>query len=209
MLFGHNTNVEQAGTQFHVQTEDRGTATALIDTTVYCRGRVVHRRTHNYFDLLPLDEARSVELKQRLDAQHRAIVEQIRSGDLLLSPPPAAPVPAAAPPVPPPALVLDLINARDWLKGKRATLQIAVKHRDGQAVAFAKVKVRVDGAASPAEFSAETGLHGRAEIAFDMPKLAAAEPSIVIEATEGANMGGASPGHLRFHLKAKPRVPAV
>src|SRR5712692_10373491 len=150
MLFGHNTNVEQNGTKYHVQSEDRGTATALIDTTVYCRGRVMHRRTHNYFDLLPLDDARSAELKRRLDDHHRSIVEQIRSGALQFVAPPdpaAAPPtkPVAAEPPPAPVLDLDLINPRDWLKGKHATLHVAVKHRDaGQAVAFAKIKVRVE-----------------------------------------------------------------
>jgi hypothetical protein len=43
MLFGHNTNVKAGETTFHVQTEDRGTTNALIDTTVYFQGRVLHR----------------------------------------------------------------------------------------------------------------------------------------------------------------------
>ena len=58
MLFGHNTDVKVGESVYHVQTEDRGTANALIDTTVYCRGRVLHRRTNNYIDLLPLDPGR-------------------------------------------------------------------------------------------------------------------------------------------------------
>src|SRR6266481_1397034 len=68
MLFGHNTNVKAGDTTYHVQTEDRGVAHALIDTTVYFRGRVLHRRTNNYFDLLPLDADRERELKLRVDA---------------------------------------------------------------------------------------------------------------------------------------------
>src|SRR5258707_1032217 len=51
MIFGHNTNVNVDGTVYHVQTEEHGAANALIDTTVYCSGRVLHRRTNNYFDL--------------------------------------------------------------------------------------------------------------------------------------------------------------
>src|SRR5437879_11041842 len=58
MLFGHNSNVQAGGTNYHVQTEDRGTTNALIDTTVYFNGRVLHRRTNNYFDLLPLNPGR-------------------------------------------------------------------------------------------------------------------------------------------------------
>src|SRR5882762_6138521 len=85
MLFGHNSNVEAGGTTYHVQTEDRGAMNALIDTTVYFHGRVLHRRTNNYFDLLPLNPEREQALKQRLDEQHRAVVEELRSGALHLA----------------------------------------------------------------------------------------------------------------------------
>ena len=88
MLFGHNTDVKVGETVYHVQTEDRGTANALIDTTVYCRGRVLHRRTNNYFDLLPLDPGREESLKKRIAEQHRTVTEEIRSGALHLVPPP-------------------------------------------------------------------------------------------------------------------------
>ena len=96
MLFGHNTNVKAGDTTYHVQTEDRGTTNALIDTTVYFHGRVLHRRTNNYFDLLPLNPDNEQALKLRLDAQHRGVVEEIRTGALLLSLPHDERVPAAA-----------------------------------------------------------------------------------------------------------------
>src|SRR5277367_7129212 len=88
MLFGHNTDVKVGESVYHVQTEDRGTANALIDTTVYCRGRVLHRRTNNYIDLLPLDPGREELLRKRIDDQHRTVTEDIRSGALLIVPPP-------------------------------------------------------------------------------------------------------------------------
>ena len=50
MLFGHNTNVILDGIMYHVQTEDRGANHAVIDTTVHCRGRVMHRRASPYSD---------------------------------------------------------------------------------------------------------------------------------------------------------------
>jgi hypothetical protein len=96
VLFGHNTNVSVGGITFHVQTEDRGIANALIDTTVHCRGRVMHRRTNNYFDLLPLDSAREHALRQRIDHQHHAVLEEMRSGKLHLPPPPPEPPPRQA-----------------------------------------------------------------------------------------------------------------
>lgn len=96
MLFGHNSNVKVGDATFHVQTEDRGVTTALIDTTVYYMGRVMHRRTNNYHDLIPLNPDHEEALRLRLDEQHRSTLEDIRSGALYLAAPPS-PAPAAAP----------------------------------------------------------------------------------------------------------------
>jgi len=206
MLFGHNSNVTAGGTTYHVQTEDRGVTNALIDTTVYFRGRVLHRRTNNYFDLLPLNPGHEQALKVRLDEQHRAVVEEIRTGALHLALPQDEKLsaPAAAPDsdLAPGILALELINAKTWLSGKRALLQIAVRNRSNHAVEGAKVTARVDGAAEVSEFSAETGPFGNAQFEFDMPRLAGAEPALVIEAFHGN-----ARGNLRFQLRTKPRVP--
>jgi hypothetical protein len=208
MLFGHNSNVTAGDTTYHVQTEDRGASNALIDTTVYFRGRVLYRRTNNYFDLLPLNPGHEQALKVRLDEQHRAVVEEIRSGALHLalpqdekfSAPAAAPHSASTHKV----LSLELINAKTWLSGKRALLQIAVRNQSNHAVEGAKVTARVDGAAEVSEFSAQTGPSGNAQFEFDMPRLAGAEPALVIEAFHSN-----ARGHLRFQLRTKPSVPAA
>lgn len=218
MLFGHNTNVKAGDTTYHVQTEDRGPAHALIDTTVYFRGRVLHRRTNNYFDLLPLDADREAALKLRVDEQHHTIVEQIQSGALSVAlPPEEKPAPpakapaAAAPAVPAPTvappsagLKLELINPRTWLTGKRALLQIVVRDQAGNAADGAIVTAKVDGAAAPAEFSTVTGGFGNAQFEFEMPPLAHTDAALVVEAFKGSVRG-----HLRFQLKMKPRVPSA
>lgn len=222
MLFGHNTNVTVEGVVIHVQTEDRGTHTAVIDTTVYHRGRVLHRRTSKYFDLLPLDPQRERDLKARLDAQHATIVEELRSGKLKVAlavppapaqPPSAAPAPAksqappAAPAVHEKILTVDLLNPRTWLTGKRATLYVVVRGKDsGTVVNAARVSARVDGAAERTDISATTGTDGHAQLEFDMPRLAAEDAALVIDA-EAAS--GDARGHLRFQLRAKPKVPTA
>jgi hypothetical protein len=218
MIFGHNTNVNLGQTTYHVQTEDAGVGSALIDTTVYCRGRVLHRRTNNYHDLLPLNPDREAALKLRLDEQHRQVLEEIRSGALYL-PPPAPPASVSVPPAksangpaherniapPPPAMLsLDLLNAKTWLAGKRATLQLRVTDHAGNAVSAAKVAATVAGANEPGNFSAESDAHGEAHLAFDMPRLHDANAAIVIEAAHGS-----AKGHLRFQLRAKQRVPVT
>ena len=63
MIFGHNTNVAIGNVKYHVQTEDGGITSAHIDTTVYSGGRVLHRRTNSYLDLLPLNADREEALK--------------------------------------------------------------------------------------------------------------------------------------------------
>ena len=101
MLFGHNTNVTLDGTVFHVQTEDRGVNSATIDTTVHCRGRVLHRRTNKYHDLLPLDAEKEKTLKTRIDGQHFGIVEELKTGALKVEAPPSLPPRSAVPGVAP------------------------------------------------------------------------------------------------------------
>jgi hypothetical protein len=215
MLFGHNTDVKAGDSVYHVQTEDRGTANALIDTTVYCRGRVLHRRTNNYIDLLPLDAGREELLRKRIDDQHRTVTEDIRSGALQLVPPPLpvkenpavkkADSAAHSNATPAPALAVELLNAKSWLTGKRANLQMAVRNKhNGAAVSGALVTARIDGAADVTEFSIETAADGQARLEFDMPRLAGAEPALVIEATQAD-----SKGQLKFQLRAKPRVPTA
>lgn len=208
MLFGHNTNVKVGQTVYHVQTEDRGTANALIDTTVHCRGRVLHRRTNNYFDLLPLDPDREQALKLRLDEQHRSVLEEIRSGALQLAPPPVPAAPYVAPPVAPPrvpTISLELRNARNWLSGRRASLQLGVQRQPaGEPVAGARVIARIEGAAERAEFFGETSEDGRTQVEFDMPRLAGEEVALVIEAIDGE-----ARAQLRYQLRAKPKVPSA
>jgi hypothetical protein len=208
MLFGHNSNVTVGADVVHVQTEDRGAGHAFIDTTVHWHGRVLHRRTNNYHDLLPLDGEKENALKARLDDQHRAVIEEIRTGALKLTfpaPPAVAqrqvPLAPNVRPAAPAALKVELINAQTWLSGKQATLQLMVRDVAGNAVAGAETKARVEGGHSPAEFSTLTGNDGGAILQFETPKLSGAEVALVIEAScDGAK------GHLRFQLRAKPRV---
>jgi hypothetical protein len=210
MLIGHNTNVTVGEITYHVQTEDRGTTNALIDTTVYFHGRVLHRLTNNYFDLLPLDPDREHALKLRLDSQHRGVLAEIRKGELNLPLPPEAEFSAASTGASDSAsdskvLLLELINAKSWLAGKRATLQVSVRTKEnGDAVEHARVAARIEGAAEAHEFATETNIAGRAQLAFEMPRLTRAEPALVIEASHGI-----AEGYLRFHLRTKPRPPSA
>lgn len=207
MQFGHNSNVTVGRDTYHVQTEERGIAQALIDTTVYFQGRVLHRRTNSFSDLLPLNADREQALRLRVDTQHRSVVDEIRSGKLRLTIPNDVKTPtphfgAAAEPAT--ALHLELLNAKTWLTGKHASLQIAVNDHAKKPVERATVMARVEGAAEPAAFSSETNLLGRAKLEFHMPLLVGPDVALVVEASKGK-----ARGHLRFQLRAKPRVPSA
>ena len=211
MLFGHNSNVALGTETVHVQTEDRGTTSAVIDTTVHWKGRVLHRRTSKYLDLLPLDPEKEAALKVRLDEQHRSVVNDIRSGALQLALHLPAPVPltAVAPPrvtpgalkVLPGGLRVELTNPKTWLAGKNATLELAVKNSAGDAIAGAETKARIEGADGLPEFIAKTDDSGLATLQFEMPRLAGTEAALVIDAAHNG-----AKGQLRFQLRAKPKA---
>jgi hypothetical protein len=221
MLFGHNTNVTLDGTVFHVQTEDRGVNSATLDTTVHCRGRVLHRRTNKYHDLLPLDAGKEKSLKARLDEQHFGVVEELKTGALKVEAPPLPPprtsasVLAASAAVPNPApglanldaktLTVEMLNPRTWLSGRHATLYLVVRTKDGGTpAAGARVVARIAGAAAPTEVETEASADGHTRLEFDMPRLTSEDAALVIEAsTRDAQ------GQLRFALRAKPKTPAV
>jgi hypothetical protein len=215
MLFGHNSNVKIGETVYHVQTEDRGTSHAVIDTMVYQSGRVLHRRANSYADLLPLDGERELVLKQRVGAQHQSVLEELRSGSLKFAQatPAARPAPEIRTQETPldlaaaaasNALSIELLNAKNWLSGKRALLQVLVfGKQDGAPISGAGVTARIEGAAEPAQHSTATGLDGKAQLAFEMPRLAGTECALVIEANSGKERA-----RLQFQLRAKPKVPA-
>jgi hypothetical protein len=226
MLFGHNTNVTLDGTVFHVQTEDRGVNSATLDTTVHCRGRVLHRRTNKYHDLLPLDAEKERALKVRLDEQHFGVLEELKTGALKVEAPPMPPprptAPTASPwvapsagaassPAPAPAnsaakeIAVEMLNPRTWLAGKHATLYLIARFKDGGIpVNGAKVVARVAGAAEPLAVETQSSEDGHARLEFDMPRLTGDDAALVIEATTRD-----AQGHLRFALRAKPKAPAA
>jgi hypothetical protein len=201
MVFGHNSNVAIGENTLHVQTEDRGGAGAIIDTTVHWKGRVLYRRTNSYKDLLPLDAGKEATLKERVDQQHRGVVDELSSGALALTIPSLAAPSAVQKASRRTALKVDLTNAGAWLSGRNATLQLLVRDGAGNPVGSATLKARIEGAVRPFESSTETGPAGIATLQFQMPKLSGADPALVIEAAHNG-----AQGNLRFQLRAKPKT---
>ena len=212
MVFGHNTNVTVGDAQYHVQTEDRGAAHATIETTVYNQGRLIHKRKIEYRELLPLNSAKEVALKQRLDEQHRAVMEDLKSG--VLKPPAATERPAAKTAVPSAAspvaatgvkLKLHIQNPADWLKGRHVSLRVQVTDEIGNPIGKTRVVARMEGTEEPVEVGGLTDGEGSTTLQFDMPKFVVADPLLIVDAAWGP-----ATGRLRLQLKVRPpKVPAV
>jgi hypothetical protein len=201
--FGFNTDVKVAGVVYHVQTEDRGESNPVIDTTVYCKGRIVHRRATSYKD--ELDQLRSApeRLHQKLEAQHRAILEELRGGVLKFESPAAPAEPSAAKGRAAKAggIQVQLLNPASWLEKGTATLKLEVKARgSGAPVEAAEVRVTVEGGAGPLQFSSKTGRDGKAELAFPLPRIGGGGMELQIRAIAPAGRD-----ELRYSLK--PRTP--
>ena len=82
MSSGFNTDVRVGEQVFHVQTEDRGPSHPVIDTVVYQNGRVLHRRSSNYAAIRRIRRIYAGSLRERVEEQHRGVIEDLRAGAL-------------------------------------------------------------------------------------------------------------------------------
>lgn len=197
MNLGFNSDVRLGDTVYHVQTEDRGAAHPFIDTVVCSQGRVLHRRTSSYDDLLGPAGADVATLQQRVEQQHRGIIEEMRAGTLKFDPPAAA-APASA------GVQVQLLNPASWLVAGTATLQVEVRARGTrQPAADARVEVTLESARGPARFEAPTNAQGCAELCFPLPELGLGGATLVIRAT-----GPAGEDEIRYQLRPKAPGPA-
>lgn len=205
MIFGFNTDLRVGNTVYHVQTEDRGDVNPVIDTTIYSKGRILHRRVNSYKEFRETPDFNPAAIRERLELQHRAIIDELRSGALELEAPAAAASPAAkaanAPPPAPAGIQVQLLNPGSWLAAGTATLKLEVKSKGkGEAVGEASIQVTVSGAQGPVEFSCKTDSAGRAELAFPLPRMGPGGTDLVIRAksSEGED-------EIRYSLKPKAR----
>jgi len=192
MSHGFNSNLQCGDAVYHVQTEARDVPHPVIDTVVLSHGRVLHRRSTSYEDLLAQGVADASVLRVRVEHQHRDVLEALQSGFLPLE---ALPHDVG--------IEVKLRNADSWLAAGQASLEVEVCSRsNGPPVADAEVAVSVEGAAgAPAIWIAQTDVNGRARVRFSMPPLAdPAAAALVIRARTQKGQD-----QLRYRLKAKVR----
>jgi len=197
MSSGFNTDVRVGDRVFHVQTEDRGPAHPSIDTAVYQSGRVLLRRSSSYEQLAASAGFSAEELRQRVEDQHRAIIEGLRSGALNEE------IAAALHPVSPaPGIQVQLLNPGSWLSAGSVSLDVEIiRLADRQPEAGAQVEALIEGALRDSRHSGTCDEQGRVKIQFPLPPLGKGDLALVIQAQAKAGKD-----EIRFSMRTRDKT---
>jgi hypothetical protein len=79
MIFGFNTDVKQADTVYHVQSEARENE-LILQTQVFVRGRCIGKRATSYAEQIARGNFSDQQKEQILRDQHRLVLDAIREG---------------------------------------------------------------------------------------------------------------------------------
>jgi hypothetical protein len=197
MSSGFNTDVQVGEQLFHVQTEDRGPNPYVIDTAVYRSGRVLLRRSTDYEHFAKSPEFSAEDLRERVEEQHRCVIEDLRSGEFDAEIAAATEEAARAS-----GIEVQLLNPRSWLMGGNVSLDLAILRRaDRQPEGGAQVEASIEGAQDKPHTGTSDG-QGRATIEFPLPPLGQGDLTLVIQAR-----GGSGKDEIRFAMRSKPKAP--
>jgi hypothetical protein len=198
MNSGFNTDVSVGERVFHVQTEGRGPARPVIDTVVYRQGRVVHRRASNYGDVADSAEFTPELLQQRVEAQHRAVIEDLRSGALdteILAAEESTRKSGG--------IQVQLLNPSSWLSAGSVSLDLEIVRRaDRHPESGARVEALIEGALDETRHAGTSDEQGRVQLQFPMPPLGKGNLALVIHAKTEAGKD-----EIRFAMRSRPKNP--
>lgn len=198
MSSGFNTDVHLNDRVFHVQTEDRGPNHPVIDTLVYQSGRILHRRSSSYEHLIGTPELTPEGLSERVEEQHRQVIEDLRQG--ALSEQIASAMAAAAGE---PGIQVQLLNPNSWLSGGNVQLDVEIVRRgDRQPLVGAQVEAAIEGAGEAARHAGTSDDQGRVRIGFPLPPLGRGDLALVIQAQ--ADLGK---DEIRFAMRSRSKQP--
>lgn len=204
MSSGFNSDVRAGEQVFHVQTEDRGPAHPILDTVVYQNGRVLYRRSTNYEPFVSSAEFTPESLRQRVEAQHRGVIEELRSGalagEIAASQEKAQEKATAAS-----GIQVQLLNPDSWLTAGTVSLDVAILRRaDKQPKGGVQVEAMIEGALQAARHAGTSDDQGRVQIQFPLPQLGKGDLALVIHAkTDTAK------DEIRFAMRSRPKSPSA
>ncbi|MGH9713317.1 MAG: hypothetical protein ACRD5M_08465 [Candidatus Acidiferrales bacterium] len=198
MSSGFNTDVRVGERVFHVQTEDRGPSHPSIDTAVYHSGRVIHRHSLSYEQFASAVGIDAEDLRQRVENQHRAVIEELRSGGLDAAIATAMEETARAG-----GIQVQLLNPGSWLSGGNVSLDVEILRRaDGQPEPGAEVEAVIEGALQDARHSGRCDDRGRLQLQFPLPPLGKGDLALVIQAQTETGKD-----EVRFTMRSRPKTP--
>jgi len=205
MSSGFNTDIKIGEHVFHVQTEDRGPTHPAIDTLVYQSGRILHRKSSNYDEFAASASFTPESLRQRVEDQHRSVIEALRSGALGDLGAEIAAADLANQAVRPPGIQIQLLNPSSWLSAGKVSLQLEISRRaDRQPQAGAQVDAIIEGALRDGTHSAQSDAEGRAHIQFALPPLGKGDLALIIQAQSDA-----AKDEIRFSMRTRAKTAQV
>lgn len=200
MSSGFNTDVRVGDQVLHVQTEDRGPSHPSIDTAVYQNGRVLLRRSSSYQEFAASAEFSAEGVRQRVEEQHRAVIQDLRTGTI------AVPAQPAMPPQPEDGkksgeIQVQLLNPQSWLAGGRVSLDLEVLRRsDRQPWPGAAIEAMIEGSGSQDRHIGTSDEQGRARIQFPLPPLGKGDLTLVIFASADGDRD-----EVRFAMRSRDK----
>ena len=204
LQIGIHSTVTVGDRCFDVETETRAAgspAHTIVDTTVYAQGRVMYRRV-KAFDESAATQDQAAALKELVVAQHRGVVEDLRSEVLKFESPADIAAPSVSSQAPiefPRGIEVRLLNAGSWLVLGTASLNIDVKGRaTNKPAGGVTVEVVLDGAEPPFRIQAGADPLGRVSLVFPMPRIGPEGGELIIRAS-----GAAGRDEVRYRLRAK------
>jgi hypothetical protein len=145
---------------------------------VYQNGRVLHRRSSNYEQFVASEGYSSDELRRRVESQHRAVIDDLRSGALDAEIAAAAQQAARTS-----GIQVQLLNPSSWLSGGNVSLDVEILRRaDGQPEPGAEVEAVIEGALEDARHAGMCDESGRLKLQFPLPPLGKGDLALVIQA---------------------------
>ena len=208
MSSGFNTDIRVGEQIFHVQTEDRGPSHPVIDTAVYQNGRVLLRRSSNYQEFAASAEFSPEGVRQRVEEQHRAVIQDLRSGTLTVPAQPPAPpngdtpaLQAAQKPKSSGEIQVQLLNPQSWLSAGRVSLDLEILRRsDRQPWPGAAIEAMIEGSGSQDRHKGTSDDQGRAHIQFPLPPLGKGDLTLVIFASADGDRD-----EVRFAMRSRDK----
>ena len=199
MSSGFNTDTRVGEKVFHVQTEDRGPTPPAIDTVIYLSGMVVHRRSSDYREFAASPAFSPEGLRQRVEHQHRSVIDDLRAGTL-----DAEIAASAEQAVRAGGIQVQLLNTGSWLSAGTVSLDLEIVRRADRAPeAGAQVEAMIEGAIEEKRHSGTSGGDGRVKIEFPLPPLGKNDLALVIRANAEAGKD-----ELRFTMRSKSKAPS-